>query len=50
MALSGVAAVAHAGEELRLALAASGQLPALVLDSSNSRTFSIAIAAWSRKV
>ena len=40
----------HVGEKLRLVLARDLKLPVLVLDSSNNRTFSIAIAAWSANV
>jgi hypothetical protein len=37
--------VAHAGQELRLALARLRQLPALVLDFIEQPTFSMAITA-----
>jgi hypothetical protein len=52
MMLSGGAQlVAHIGEKLRLVLARIRELPALFSwISSKSRTFSIAIAAWSAKV
>ena len=42
--------VAHAGEELRLVLARLSSCRLLSWISSNSRTFSIAITAWSAKV
>jgi len=46
MAFSGVRQfVAHIGQELRLVLACDLEFPAFLLISSNSRTFSIAIAA-----
>ena len=46
----GAQLVAHAGEELRLVLARLSSWRLLSWISSNSRTFSIAITAWSAKV
>src|SRR5262249_42267901 len=42
--------MAHARDKLRLVLARLRQLPVLVWISSNRRTFSMAITAWSAKV
>src|SRR6266566_8994628 len=46
----GAQLMAHTGEELRLVFACLRELPVLSWISSNRRTFSIAITAWSAKV